>query len=491
MQFDVVIIGLGPVGAALANLLGLFGLKTMVLEREAAIYNLPRAVHFDDEVMRIFQAIGVAEEVAGVARINPGMRFVDADGTLLLDWPRPEGIGPNGWNSSYRFHQPDLEQILRRSLDRFGHVTTRLNTECTAIDDRGSHVEVHYRNNRTGETGQISAGYLVGCDGARSFVRQTMQAAMDDLGFRERWLVVDVLLKRPRPDLGDHTVQFCDPARPSTYVRCPENRRRWEISLRDDEDADEISTSGSVWQLLAKWLTPQDAELERKAVYEFRSVVAGEWRNGRLLLAGDAAHQTPPFMGQGLCAGIRDVSNLAWKLARCSTGCADDSLLDTYASERIPHVRQYIETAVRLGGLINTSATQEALQAAFPQADGSARMASIAPPLGPGLHNAQDPRAGRLFPQAALANGGRLDDKCGTGFALIVDEDLLAEHELDRYEKFLVQTTRSEPEIRRCLDQMNARAVLLRPDRYILGTADTTTELKHLVTQASKTKKVS
>ncbi|MDH3742925.1 MAG: bifunctional 3-(3-hydroxy-phenyl)propionate/3-hydroxycinnamic acid hydroxylase, partial [Hyphomicrobiales bacterium] len=427
MQFDVVIIGLGPVGAALANLLGIFGLKTLVLEREAAIYDLPRAVHFDDEVMRIFQAIGVADEVASVARINPGMRFVDAEGTLLLDWPRPPGIGPNGWNSSYRFHQPDLEEILRRTLGRFGHVTKRLNTECTAIDDLGPHVEVHYRDTETGKTGSITANYVVGCDGARSFVRQAMATGMDDLGFRERWLVVDVLLKRPRPDLGDYTIQFCDPARPSTYVRCPENRRRWEISLRDDEDADEIATSESVWRLLERWLTPQDAELERKAVYEFRSVIANQWRNGRLLLAGDAAHQTPPFMGQGLCAGIRDVSNLAWKLARCSTGRADDSLLDTYASERIPHVRQYIETAVRLGGLINTSATQQALQAAFPQADGSARMASITPPLGPGLHNAKDPRAGRLFPQAQLANGGKLDDKCGTGFALIVGEGLLAD----------------------------------------------------------------
>lgn len=480
MQFDVVIIGLGPVGAALANLLGIFGLKTLVLEREAAIYDLPRAVHFDDEVMRIFQAIGIADEVAGISRINPGMRFVDAEGSLLLDWPRPLGIGPNGWNSSYRFHQPDLEAILRQALDRFGHVETRLNTECTAIDDLGSHVEVHYRDDETGQTGQITAGYLVGCDGARSFVRQTMGTRMDDLGFRERWLVVDVLLKRPRPDLGDHTVQFCDPARPSTYVRCPENRRRWEISLRDGEDAAEISTPRSVWRLLARWLAPDDADIERTAVYEFRSTVAGDWRKGRLLLAGDAAHQTPPFMGQGLCAGIRDVSNLAWKLAQCASGYGSDGLLDTYASERIPHVRQYIETAVRLGGLINTSATQQALQAAFPQADGSARMASIAPPLGPGLQDAQDPRAGRLFPQATLANGSKLDDKCGTGFALIVDEDIAP----DPDDQFVIQTTRSESEVRRCLDEMNTRAVLIRPDRYIMGSADTAADFKRLLAQA-------
>lgn len=480
MQFDVVIIGLGPVGAALANLLGINGVKTLVLEREAVIYNLPRAVHFDDEVMRIFQAIGVADEVAGVARINPGMRFVDAEGTLLLDWPRPPGIGPNGWNSSYRFHQPDLEEILRQALHRFGHVKTRLNTECTAIEDRGSHVEVHYRDNGTGQTGQVTAGYLVGCDGARSFVRQAMQTGMDDLGFRERWLVVDVLLKRPRPDLGDYTVQFCDPARPSTYVRCPKDRRRWEISLRDDEDATEISTPQSVWRLLARWLTPDDADIERTAVYEFHSAVARDWRKGRLLLAGDAAHLTPPFMGQGLCAGIRDVSNLAWKLAQCASGLAKESLLDTYASERVPHVRQYIETAVRLGGLINTSATQQALKAAFPQADGSARMASIAPPLGPGLHDAQDPCAGRLFPQAKLANGSKLDDKCGTGFALIVDEDIAPGPD----DQFVVQTTRSEPEVSRCLDEMNTRAVLIRPDRYIMGSADTATDLTRLLAQA-------
>ncbi len=479
MHYDVAIIGLGPVGAALANLLGGFGARTLVLEREAEIYDLPRAVHFDDEVMRIFQSIGIADEVTAVSRINPGMRFVDAAGKLLLDWPRPPGIGPNGWNSSYRFHQPDLERILRTALAWFDHVDVRTGTECTAISDDGDKVTIRYRNGPAEDT--ATAAYVVGCDGARSFVRERIACDLEDLGFRERWLVVDVLLKHPRPDLGDHSIQFCDPSRPATYVRCPGNRRRWELSLHDDEDTSSITSPDMVWALLSKWLHRDEAELERAVVYEFGSVIARKWRNDRLLIAGDSAHLTPPFMGQGMCAGIRDASNLAWKLHWHLARGADDRLLDTYASERIPHVREYIETAVRLGRLINTSETEAALRAALPQADGSARMASISPRLGPGLGSKGDPLAGRLCPQPHLADGTRLDDACGSRFALLVDEAMKMENLPG---SLTVLSASSHPQIGQCLVQLGTRAILIRPDRYILGTATTPEGLQNLLRQA-------
>ena len=483
-HYDVAVVGLGPVGATLANLLGICGVKTLVLERESAIHDLPRAVHFDDEVMRVFQTIGVAHDVAAVSRVNPGMRFVDPEGELLLDWPRPQGIGPQGWNTSYRFHQPDLERILRQALTRFDTIEVRTGTTCVHISDQGPWVQLQIEDTGNGCSETVSANYVVGCDGARSFVRNTIGAGHDDFGFNERWLVVDVLLTKPRPDLGDHTIQYCDPARPSTYVRGPGNRRRWEIALREDESCKQTASDAAVWNFLARWLTPGEADLERRAVYEFRSVITSRWRSGGVLLAGDAAHQTPPFMGQGMCAGIRDAANLAWKLAACACGAADDSLLDSYETERIPHVREYIETAARLGRLINTSNTSAALEAAFPQADGSARMASISPPLGPGVQPDDAPPAGHLSPQPQLSGGALIDDVCGYRFALIV-EDALRSGCSDAVNGFggelPVFTDQSEPGIRQYLDQLGTRAVLVRPDRYILGTAESADELAHLL----------
>ena len=167
---------------------------------------------------------------------------------------------------------------------------------------------------------------MVGCDGARSLVRRFMGAGLDDLGFHERWLVLDFLLERPRDDLGDYSVQFCDPVRPATYVRGVGNRRRWEITLLADEDSNAMTSAERIWPLLRRWVTPEDGRIERAAVYTFHSVVARPWRAGRLLLAGNSAHQTPPFLGQGMCAGIRDAANLAWKLADVVSGRSTDAV---------------------------------------------------------------------------------------------------------------------------------------------------------------------
>ena len=169
-HFDVAIVGYGPVGAALANLLGLCGVTTLILDREGPAYHLPRAVHFDDEVMRIFQTIDIADEMAKCVHVNPGMKFIDADGKLLLEWPRPPEISAQGWHPSYRFHQPDLERLLRGALDRFDCVDVRTNREVVAIEDSGSDVELTVNDLADDSTTMYVANYVVGCDGARSFV---------------------------------------------------------------------------------------------------------------------------------------------------------------------------------------------------------------------------------------------------------------------------------------------------------------------------------
>jgi 3-(3-hydroxy-phenyl)propionate hydroxylase len=484
-SFDVIIAGLGPVGATLAGLLGECGVETLVLEREADIHDLPRAVHFDDETMRIFQALGVAEEVAAISRINPGMRFVDAEGTLLLDWPRPQRIGPHGWHPSYRFHQPDLERILRAALWRHDSVDIRTCCDVVQVEDRGDDVQVLYKDLSSGEDHTVTTKFVVGCDGARSLVRRSMATDMEDLGFHERWLVVDAILKHPKPELGDYTIQTCNPERPTTYVRGPDNRRRWEITVLDNEGSDEICEAASVWKLLQPWISPDEAFLERTAVYTFHSTIANAWRKGRLLLAGDAAHQTPPFLGQGMCAGIRDAANLAWKLALCAEGRADHRLLDTYQAERHAHAKEYILTAVRLGGLINACGTEAALHAAFRQPDGSARMESIAPRLGEGLEAGVTVHTGTLFPQPQLADGTLLDEYCGYASVLLADPAILSggNDKVGSLSTAGIVVVAAEPgsEIAQHLDRLEARAVLVRPDRYILGTATNADELSALI----------
>jgi len=473
--YDVVVIGLGPTGATLANLLGLWGVNVLVLEKESAVYPLPRAVHFDDEVMRVFQSIGLADDISLITRVNVGMRFVDRHGQVLLDWPRPQEIGPNGWYASYRFHQPDLEGILRSGLSRFANVEIKSNAKVTSCEETESHVVIRYDDLVGGNSHAVSARYVVGCDGANSIVRQFMATEIDDLGFKERWLVVDVMLKAPRDDLGDYTVQYCLPERPCTYARSPGDRRRWEFTILDHEIADEVSVPQHVWRLLEDWITPEDAELERTAVYTFRSQVARQWRKGRRLIAGDAAHLTPPFMGQGMCAGIRDVSNLAWKLVSALKVPHDDKILNSYQSEREPHARAYIETAIDLGGLINSLDSEAALKAAFEQPDGTIRMNSIAPPLGEGLGIDGPDFERRLFPQWRLGNGQWLDDAIGYNFALLIDTTTLPLGEEDRAtidrRSVKVITPADDPNLADKLAAFSGHAVLLRPDRYILGIA--------------------
>ncbi|MEM6662015.1 MAG: bifunctional 3-(3-hydroxy-phenyl)propionate/3-hydroxycinnamic acid hydroxylase [Pseudomonadota bacterium] len=456
-DYDAAIIGLGPVGAVLANLLGLQGLKVGVFERAEQIHDLPRAVHFDDDAMRVFQTIGIADQVAGVSRINAGMRFVDPGGKLLLDWPRPQEPGPQGWHPSWRFHQPDLERLLRARLSDRDTVGQHLGWTVTDLADTADAVQITAQ--RGDETQTHSARFVVGCDGGRSFTRERIGGGTEDLGFHERWLVVDVLLARDRPDLGDYTIQHCHPAHAATYVRGPGLRRRWEIAL-GNLDLPEVPGPEDIWPHLSRWLQPGEAEIERAAIYTFHSMIAHRWRNGRLLIAGDAAHQMPPFMGQGLCAGIRDAANLAWKLGiACRAG---PDLLDTYQSERAPHVREYIQGAIRLGGLINASDPDAALKGAFQQPDGSRKMASLAPRLGPGLWNGPD--GGRCAPQPRLKDGRLLDDVAGYAPVLVAEPEIAGAMEASG--PLIIATDRFKGPA-----TLPAPAVLIRPDRHIWGTA--------------------
>ncbi|MBS7350001.1 MAG: bifunctional 3-(3-hydroxy-phenyl)propionate/3-hydroxycinnamic acid hydroxylase [Comamonas sp.] len=475
---DVAIIGLGPTGVTLATLLAQQGLRVLAIDREAGIYPLPRAVHFDGECMRVFQSLGIADALQFQIRPSPGMKFIDSEGRLLIDWSRELEVGPMGWYPSYRCHQPWLEQTLRAKLAEQPSADIRLKHELLDCTEATDGVELRIKDVASGAVLQEKARYVVGSDGARSFIRGLIGAELEDLQQSEQWIVVDVVLNRERPDLGDYSIQHCDPSRPGTYVRGVGMRRRWELMLMPSDDPASITQPESVWKLLSKWVTPEEATLERPALYTFRAVVARGWRKGRLLIAGDAAHLTPPFMGQGMCAGIRDASNLAWKLAAVIRGEASEDLLNTYESEREPHAREFVSTAVRLGQVIQTTSPdvlrqrdQEFAQTQF--------FSTPQPALGPGAH-AGGALGGRLIPQAVCADGSRTDDEIAYAYSLFVSPGAIDAAQ-SIVKNVMPIVVAAEPVLANWMEKSGIVAALVRPDRYVAGAVASASDLGQLI----------
>jgi 3-(3-hydroxy-phenyl)propionate hydroxylase len=443
--YDVAVVGYGPTGATLANLLGMQGLEVAVLEREPDLLPLPRAVHFDGEVMRIFETAGLATELLPKLRPSGGMRYVNTRGVIMIERKPAGEIGPHGWANNYLFHQPDLEYTLRAGAERHPNVHVFKQHDVVALSQTNEHVVLETSRN------SVRARWVVGCDGARSIVRQAIGSGHEDLGLHQPWLVVDVLLER-EVELPAQTVQYCDPTRPVTFVKVTGKRRRWEIMLMPGDDVDTIEQPESMWRLLAPWIRPGDARIERSAVYTFHSLVAKRWRDRRLFIAGDAAHQTPPFLGQGMCSGIRDAANLAWKFSR-------PDLLDSYQSEREAHVRVFIDTAVRLGNIIQTTDPEVAAERDRRFLEGGKEeMVNLSPPLGPGFHRGR----GEIFPQPTLADGRRLDEAIGG------------------YRFALLSPWKIETDMT-IVPFPGDEAVLLRPDRYVYGTAANPVEAQKLL----------
>src|SRR5271166_555028 len=478
MDADVAIVGYGPVGATLANLLGVAGLSVTVIERYSEPYTLPRATHIDGEAMRVLQAAGLAQEVAPTLGLHPRMQFVNAEGRLLLDWRRPTQAGPTGWRDNNRFHQPALEQILRRGLARFSGHKVLVDCEFDGIHEEDDRVAALYTRSTDGTSGEVHARYLVGCDGANSPVRELIGSPLEALGPADRWLVVDVQLGEPVPTLASGTVQICDPSRPITSIECVGGRHRWEIKVMPGDDIASFAEPDNVWARLKPWITPQQARIERAVLYTFRAVIAQSWRRGRILLAGDAAHQTPPFLGQGLCAGVRDAANLAWKLQWVLKGLAPQSLLDSYAQEQAPHVRAFIQEAIRIGSIIQETDPRAAARRDEELIERPQMLSSIRPSLGPGLQENWPRPAGTLSQQPILSDGRRMDDTAGLRFVVLGPRDILdGVSQVTREIWQRADALILHDEGRDYLAELGCKWAIVRPDRYILAAATTAREL--------------
>lgn len=466
MDCEVLIVGGGPTGVTLAVLLAKRGVKVIVAEKEADIYPLPRAAHIDHECMRILQEAGVADGVMATSRRAARYDFMNAKGEILLRFEGSDQIGPGGWPAANMIHQPSVEAALRRALSDHEQAAlhSRWELKSFAEEDEG----IAARMMTPGGERTIRARYLVGADGARSPVREACGIAFDDLDFEEPWLVVDMLVD-DHTKLPARNLQICDPRRPTTCVLMGEGRHRWEFMLLPGETAEQVSDDAFVEKLLEPWNVKGAVRLERKAVYTFRARVAETWRQGRVLLAGDAAHQMPPFAGQGMCSGLRDAANLAWKLSAIVGEGAPDTLLDTYQPEREPNLRAIIQMAIMMGRTVcitdpKAAAARDAQMLAARTAGQSPDGRPDYPPLSAGAILAGSAGAGNYFPQALAADGARLDDAMGMGHWLIDRCDL----ENFRLRPFAAQLSG-------WFEKLDCQAVLVRPDRYVFGTGDAAT----------------
>jgi 2-polyprenyl-6-methoxyphenol hydroxylase-like FAD-dependent oxidoreductase len=479
---EVIIVGYGPVGATLAVLLAQLGQTVIVLERWPERYPRPRAVHFDHEVGRIFQSCGIGAELRAISEPAELYEWRNASGTTLLRFGRA-GEGPSGWPASSMFNQPALEELLNRRAGGLPGITIRRGAVVVDLHQRDETVEV-----LTADGIEISARYVVGCDGANSTVRSLAGIDTHDLGFFYDWLILDVVLKDKRV-FDPINLQVCDPARPTTAVSGGPGRRRWEFMRLPHETLEELNDEGRAWDLLAPWdVHPGNAQLERHAVYTFNACYAEAWRAGRVLLAGDAAHLMPPFAGQGMCAGIRDAANLAWKLDLVLRHAASEALLDTYQRERMPSAAQAISFSMELGKIICVADPEEAA------ARDEAMSAAVGPvpielPALPGIDEgllSPSPHAGQLFVQGTV--GGRpFDEVYGTGWRLVTMDAGAVQLDIDLRTWFetiggrVVALKPVEADHARWFREQQTTWALQRPDLYLYGTATSASEAAGLL----------
>jgi 3-(3-hydroxy-phenyl)propionate hydroxylase len=477
-DYDVVIVGCGPTGAALANALGAQGIRVCVVERNIGVCPFPRAIHIDGETMRVLQSLDLAAASLAIMRPGGAMQWVNADGATLLTRTSVEGLGSQGFHNDYYFHQPEFETVLREGLSRYASVYLAEGWEVQALTQDIEGVDLSLTPAKGAQTDDfvrtLRARYVIGCDGARSTVRAlTSGNDFEDFGEHQAWLVVDGVLNRPL-DLPEYSVQHCDPSRPATSIYVHPLRRRWELMLLPSEDPELMTEPQTVWRLLHRWVKPGQATLERAATYVFHSLVARRWQEGRVLLAGDSVHQTPPFLGQGLCAGMRDVANLSWKLIhelrdRPSAG----KLLATYGPERIPHVRAFIALAVKVGHWIQQTDTQQAKERDTRLLRHDHSFAFPSPRLGDGIHRAHSNAmaVGRIAPQFEGPDGRWSDDVAGAAWSLWLDANISGQ--IDEALLFRLKdagvAVLFDPGLRarEWLAENGAGAALLRPDRYV------------------------
>lgn len=516
---DVVIVGYGPVGQLLAVLLVEKGHEVAVIERWPSAYPLPRAVAFDGEAARILASAGVSDCFARIGESSRDYTVTNLAGDILLRHDADDTYR-NGWPDSTSMYQPGLEAALTERGASLPGLRLFRDHEAVLLEEDGHRVTVEAIEGATGRRRRFTAGWVMGCDGANSFVRASVNPQFTDFGLNHEWLVCDVVLHEERT-FEHNNLQLADPVRPRVAVSAGPGHRRWEFMRMPQDDPETFNSAEKAWELLKLVdVHPGNATLGRFTSYTFQARLADRWRSGRLLIAGDAAHLMPPFAGQGMCSGLRDAANLAWKLDLVLRGVAGDELLDTYTAERRPHVKKSITMSVNLGKVICMTDVKAAadrdtvMLASRKRGMGAQRPQAVLERLKDGVLFRDDEgkpigRAGHLTPQGRVASArgtGRFDEIVGTGFVLLTTQDRAADVEevLDAdHRAFLAElgarTVRvlsfgtpldalggddvvdADEVYLPYLAEQSATVALVRPDFYLFGAAEHASGLPALV----------
>lgn len=480
-MYDVAICGLGPVGQLLALLLGDHGVRVLAFDREHEPYALPRAAVIDDEVLRIFQAVGLDEAVLANAQVQPGASIVTAGGRAVEVFRAR--TGQLGHPPLVSINQPAMERSMLAALAERPHVEVRRGLTLESLDRRADRVDLYVRPTAGGRSEQLSARWLVGCDGGSSAVRARLQIPFGGSTAPQRWIVVDAIVDRPLARVP-HPHFIGDPERPAVTLPMSPGRHRWEWMLHPGEDPAPLMDPAATCARIDEWLDGQHVEIERAVVYTFHTRMAERWRRGRVLLAGDAAHLMPPFAGQGFSSGARDAFNLAWKLAAVIDG-APAALVDTYEHERRPHVAAMQRLANLLGGFVQstTPLRVRVRDAWLNTIDGTRLQSALAgnlKPLPTYADGAFAQRPHRLAPRRVVGSlfpqTDRLDDRLPPGWIALTNDDvarsLFEEHGLPVADPGADGVW---------LRERQMAFVLLRPDRFVFAAgsvADVTAAVK-------------
>lgn len=509
---DVAIVGAGPVGTLLAILLARRGKRVTLIERWSQHYALPRAVTYDHEIARILATLGIDSENDPAISFHDELYYWktrDRQDLQIVDW---QSQSASGWRVRYWFNQPMMEQRLLAIAAGLPEITLLRGWQGIGLQQDATGVTLSLQRNPEecgpdAESRSLRARFVAGTDGANSFVREALGIENEDRGYFFDWLILDMI---PHFDYvasrGGEPAQWqlCDPARPTTIVPGGPGpvpggpaRRRWEFMVLPGESAHDLQKPERAWELLAPWgLTPDNATLERSAVYRFQARWARQWHKGRCLIGGDAAHLMPPFAGEGMCAGIRDAVAMAWRLNGILEGRFGLDVLDSYTSERIAHARHYIDFSQELGQIIciadeTTAADRDARMIADLAARGGTPVPTDICQLGQGAWCADSPHAGELSVQGVVERDGRkgrFDQVVGQGWVLLGHgvDPLAALTETQRRQLARLEGTGIrlaaagdtgdavdvEGTMGRWLDRIGARYVLIRPDFYVALTAD-------------------
>jgi 3-(3-hydroxy-phenyl)propionate hydroxylase len=490
-RYDVIVVGGGPTGMVTARALGQLGHRVALVERHASPYNLPRAGHLDHEVFRILQNLDVVEPILADARPKRANRWLNGEGEVMFTF---EHWGETtSWHPSASFYQPVLEQAVLDEIGADPNVEILFGHE--VVDLRQDECGVTVTLSAIGrESGPLRLGgrFLVGADGANSFVRGQVGVDRDDFGFNETWLTVDAALVG-EADFGEPAV-VGDPLRPHFFGPLGLRHHRFEWQLLPGEQPEDFADRASVWKLLQPvGATPDNVRIVRQAIFTFEYRVATRWRVGRVLLAGDAAHTMPPCLGQGMCSGLRDVANLAWKLDLVLRERSDPDLLDSYQAERLPHVRSWGDMARDAGRLAFTTDLAEARARDDRIRRGELPTFGPAPALGAGvIHRSARERAGTMFPQRPVLHDGRrelFDDVVRAEFvALEIDRasdtspaEIVGRYVFSGDPREVFTLTDVDGGYEEVFEGLDAQAIVVRPDRYLYAIDSEGGQLSRLV----------